>query len=234
VRRVVFVVASGVAFVVALGVAFLDLNGGLAQAAQPGGCPPPSTYEQGYGCVNTVEGTSRKDNLYGSRNPRIKDRMYGYENVDRLYSYSGSDGISGGDGSDYIRGGEGDDGLFGDAGNDRIHGESGNDQIFADDRERDAIYGESGNDDIFAQDAERDIISCGPGDDVAYVDTLDAAEADCELLRPYPPPPGGSFWGQFMKGGKKHRSRQFAGRLNDYRAPIGTERRSGSTKRTAP
>jgi Ca2+-binding RTX toxin-like protein len=205
VRRVVFVVALGVAFVLALGVAFLDLNGGLAQAAQPGRCPPPSTYEQGYGCVNTVEGTSRKDKLYGSRNLTIKDQMYGYENVDQLYSYSGKDGIAGGEGSDYIRGGEGDDGLYGDAGNDRIHGESGNDQIFANDGEQDVIYGESGDDKIFAQDGERDIISCGPGYDKADVDTLDAAKADCESASNLPPTIGGSFWAQFMGGKKKHR-----------------------------
>jgi len=187
--------------------------------------------------VNTVEGTSGKDKLYGSRNPRIKDRMYGLGDVDQLYSYAGSDGIAGGDGSDYIRGGEGDDGLYGDAGNDRIHGESGNDEIFANDRvsgEQDVIYGESGNDKIFAQDGERDIISCGPGYDKADVDTLDAAKADCESASNLPPTIGGSLWQQFMC--KKHcrHSRQFAGRLNDYRATIGTERRSGSTKRTAP
>ena len=204
-RRVVFVVASGVAFVLALGVAFLDLNGGLAQAAQPGRCPPPSTYEKEYGCVNTVYGTLRKDLLYGSRNPRINDRMYGYGDVDQLYSYTGRDGIAGGDGSDYIRGGEGDDGLYGDSGNDRIHGESGNDEIFANDRvngEQDVIYGESGNDKISAQDGERDIIWCGPGYDKADVDTLDDAKADCESASNLPPTIGGSFWGQFM-GGKK-------------------------------
>jgi len=229
------VVASGVAFVLALGVAFLDLNGGLAQAAQPVRCPPGSTSETVSGKPTcTVYGTSRKDKLYGSINPRIYDRMYGYENVDQFYSYAGRDGISGGDGSDYIRGGDGDDGLYGDAGNDRIHGESGNDQIFANDGEQDVIYGESGDDEIFAQDGARDIISCGTGDDLAYVDTHDAAKADCESATDAPPPIGGSLWAQFMKGGRKHRSQQFAGRLNDYRATIGTERRSGSTKRTAP
>ena len=234
-RLVVFVVASGVAFVLALGVAFLDLNGGLAQAAQPVRCPPGSTSETVSGKPTcTVQGTSRKDKLYGSKNPRIYDRMYGYENVDQFYSYAGRDGISGGDGSDYIRGGDGDDGLYGDAGNDRIHGESGNDEIFANDGEQDVIYGGSGNDKISAQDGARDIIWCGPGYDKADVDTLDDAKADCESASNAIPTIGGSFFSQFMRGGRKHRPQQFAGRLNDYRATIGTERRSGSTKRTAP
>jgi hypothetical protein len=78
VRRVVFVLASGVAFLLALGVAFLDSHGGLAQAAQPGKCPPGSTYEKVATravCANKVEGTPGNDVLVGSKNTRITDKM---------------------------------------------------------------------------------------------------------------------------------------------------------------
>src|SRR5215212_2840743 len=135
-RRIVFVLASGVAFVLALGVTFLDLNGGLAQPVYPGKCPSGSTYETVYGtpvCKNTVDGTESDDRLYGSQSTRVTDQMYGYGGNDRLYGFTGRDGISGGDGSDLIVGGEGNDGLWGDAGRDRIYGDAGNDDIFAQD-----------------------------------------------------------------------------------------------------
>jgi hypothetical protein len=176
VRRVVFVLASGVALVLALGVAFLDLNVSFAQDAPPVECPPGSTYEEVEGqpiCANRIDGTARKDRLRGSQDPRVTDAMWGYGADDRLYGYDGADGMSGGEGQDTLYGGRGGDGLFGGAG-------------------IDTIYGGPGPDQVFAQDGERDIIRCGRGDDVVpQVDTTDDVE-DCELVKA--PPSGGGVW----------------------------------------
>ena len=171
-RRVVFVFASGVAFVLALGVTFSDSNGGLAQAAQPGKCPPGSTYEE-VGrrsvCANKVNGTPGNDVLVGSKNTRITDKMYGRGGNDRLYGYAGDDGISGGRGQDTIYGGQGNDGLFGN--------------------------------EKYAQDGSRDIIFCGSGRDSAYVDRRLDDTKNCES-RPPPCGRtdicGNSFWAMFM------------------------------------
>jgi hypothetical protein len=171
VRRVVFVLASGVALVLALGVAFLDLNVSFAQDVPPVECPPGSTYEEVQGqpiCANRIDGTARKDRLRGSQDPRVTDEMRGYGDDDRLYGYRGADGMSGGEGQDTLYGGRGGDGLFGDAG-------------------IDTIYGGPGPDQVYAQDGERDIIRCGVGDDVvSQVDTNDDIE-DCELVKSLPP-----------------------------------------------
>jgi RTX calcium-binding nonapeptide repeat (4 copies) len=184
VQRVVFVLASGVALVLALGVAFLGSHGGLAQAAQPGKCPPGSTYEKEAGfpavCANKVDGTPGKDVLVGSKNTRITDKMYGRGGSDQLYGYAGDDGISGGDGRDTIRGGQGNDGLFGDPG-------------------RDKIYGGPGRDEIYAHDGQRDVIFCGSGRDSVDVDRHDDTK-DCDGTIGCPTcATGASFWVIFIE-----------------------------------
>jgi Ca2+-binding RTX toxin-like protein len=204
VRRVVFVLASGVTFVLALGVAFLDWHGSLAQAAQPGKCPPGSTYEKVTGfhavCANKVDGTPGKDVLVGSKNTRITDKMYGRGGNDRLYGYAGDDGISGGGGQDTIRGGQGNDGLFGDPGRDKIYGGPGRETIYATEG-GDTVYAGPGNDGVYAQDGKRDIIFCGSGRDFADVDILRDDIKNCESRQP-PCGPGEacglSFWELFM------------------------------------
>jgi Ca2+-binding RTX toxin-like protein len=166
VRRVVFVLASGLALVLTLGATFLDLNVSLAQPVEkpPLGaadCERVQIREQEY-CKNTIHGTSGDDVRVGSKDPRLADMMWGHGGDDRLHGHHGNDGIHGGFGQDVIYGGQGYDGLFGDAG-------------------RDTIYGGPGPDEIYAQDRERDIISCGLGvDSLKGYDAKDVLEKNCE------------------------------------------------------
>jgi len=189
VRRVVFVLASGVALVLALGVAFWDLHVSFAQDAPPVECPPGSTYEEVDGqpiCANRIDGTARKDRLRGSQDPTVTDVMWGYGADDLLYGYDGADGMSGGNGQDTLYGGRGGDGLFGGAG-------------------IDTIYGGPGPDQVYAQDGEPDIIRCGRGNDVvSEVDTEDDVK-DCELLKSPPPERGAGKdrrWWKILMGKK--------------------------------
>jgi hypothetical protein len=203
-RRVIFVLASGVAFLLALGVAFLDSNGGLAKAAQPGKCPPGSTYEKvdiyPAVCANKVEGTPGNDALYASKDPRITNKIYGQGGNDRLYGYGGRDGLSGGRGQDILYGGRNGDGLFGDSGRDKMYGGPGGDDIDATEG-GDTVYAGPGNDVVYAHDGKRTIIFCGSGKDSAGVDKRLDVSKNCESHHPpctgnvdcYP-----SFWAFFM------------------------------------
>lgn len=76
-----------------------------------------------------VEGSSRRDRLYGTR--RV-DALIGHEGDDRLYGYEEDDVLSGGAGSDRLYGGDGDDILLDGPGDDLLAGGAGRDIYLVD------------------------------------------------------------------------------------------------------
>lgn len=199
-RRVVFVLASGVAFVLALGAGFLDSNVGIAKAKK---CPPGTTYEKPFGlCTITKVGSPGNDLLVGSKDPRITTKMYGLGGNDLMYGYRGGDGMSGGRGQDILYGGGRGDGLFGDSGRDMIYGGPGAEEVWdiggagVGGGGQDIIATGAGSDYIESNDGERDIISCGPGYDWVLAEKIDHLKKDCE------PPPGlpAIYWWTVIMG----------------------------------
>jgi Ca2+-binding RTX toxin-like protein len=150
-----------------------------------GGGPP---------CV--VSGTEHADVLTGSK---YDDFAYGFGGHDLIRSGAGDDVVNGNEGADLLDGGSGADRIAGAFEADRISGGPGNDSVFAGGGDdvvfggsgsdrifggtgRDRLFGGAGNDTIVAIDGNRELVSCGRGQDLARLDRLDRAAADCERV----------------------------------------------------
>lgn len=95
----------------------------------------------------------------GSTGP---DSLVGTPRADTITGLAGNDSLYGKSGADKLLGGPGDDRLRGDGGQDKLMGGAGDDLLLA-------------------KDGVVDKVNCGPGaDDIAVVDSVDLASADCE------------------------------------------------------
>ena len=135
-----------------------------------------------------ILGTAGRDRLVGTE---LADILLGFEGDDVLtandLNYVGDD-LYGGPGDDVLNGHFRSDVLDGGAGRDRLVGNAGPDAVRGGPG-ADVLSGGGGKDMLFAEDGEADRVSCGtsrPGNgrelDAAFLDRLDRAAGDCELL----------------------------------------------------
>ncbi|MEL7331986.1 MAG: calcium-binding protein [Cyanobacteria bacterium J06560_2] len=111
--------------------------------------------------LNSIQGSSRKDVLSGTRNA---DEILGLNGNDTLSGRQGADTINGGNGNDKLMGDQGNDRLIGSVGNDRLEGGSGED-ILDGGQGNDRLDGGQGNDRLIAGGGN-DILTGGSGNDL--------------------------------------------------------------------
>lgn len=158
------------------------------------------TFPLGAGPPCVVAGTEHADGLTGSK---YRDFAYGFGGRDVLRAGRGDDVVDGNEGADIlyggpgadrigdafepdrIIGGPGDDAIFAGSGADVVFGGDGADSLFGG-TGNDRLAGGDGDDVVVAVDGNRERVSCGKGEDVARIDRLDHAAADCERVERYP------------------------------------------------
>jgi Ca2+-binding RTX toxin-like protein len=166
VQRVVFVFALG--FILALGVAFSARNVGIGQEVNglPVNCveespPADAPKEVRNLLVCRIDGTEHPDQIKGTDDNEIVDKIVGQG------------------GGDTLRGLGGWNGLFGGTGQDTLVGGPKSDVIFA----IDAIQGADEDTPDETIPPEEDEIECGGGKDTVYADKKDDVAKDCEKVK---------------------------------------------------